>query len=174
MPRLQYKITAFVFLLIIAVPVFLSVKFILEENLIQEEVEEKMNTVVLRSVSIAKADIIWIKAGKEILLDDKLFDVKNFAVKKDTIILTGYFDDKETELLAKFKKYTETNDRDNPLSKLAFKFLFCPVYNNYDEIVYETSWHFISNKYYSFDEMLPAAPSLSFTHPPKLLIPSFI
>jgi hypothetical protein len=174
MHRLQHKLIALVFLLIVAVPVLLSVKFILEENLIQEEVEEKMNTAVLKSISIPKADIIWIKAGKEILLDDKLFDVKNFTVKKDTITLTGYFDDKETELLAKFKKYTETNDRDNPLSKLAFKFLFCPVYNNYAEIVYETSWHFISNKYHSFEEMLPAAPSRSFTHPPQSLIPYFI
>lgn len=168
MHRLPNKLIAFIFLLIISVPVFLSVKFILEENMIWEEVEEKMNTAVLQSVSIAKADIIWVKAGKEILLDDKLFDVKHIEYSNGMAILTGFFDTEETELLTKFKKYTDDNSRDNPLNKLAFKFLFCPVYNSYAEIIYETHWQSVSHQYYSFDEMLPASPSLPFAHPPQL------
>ncbi len=171
MQRLQHKLIAFVFLLIVAVPVFLSLQFILEKKLIQEEVDEKMKTAVLQTIRIPKADIIWIKAGKEILLDDKLFDVKHFESTNEMVTLTGFFDTEETELLSRFKKYTDTNNRDNPLSRSAFKFLFCPVYNSHAEIVYETSWQSISRQYYSFKEMLPAAPILSFTQPPQIWLP---
>jgi hypothetical protein len=168
MGHLQKKIVAFVFLLIMAVPVFISVNFILQENMIQEEVDEKMNTVTLQSITVAKVDIVWLRAGKEILLGDRLFDVKNVETKNDSLILTGYFDTEETELLAGFKKYTESNNNDSPLSKSIFKFLFSPVFNHHYELVYEAGWLAVSNQYHLFSETLPPPPSLSFTHPPQL------
>jgi len=168
MYSLTKKIIAFVFLLTVSVPVCLSVKFILEQALIEEEADEKMNTVVLQKVSIAKADIVWIKAGKEILLDGKLFDIKYTESNNDIVTFTGFFDTEETEVVEKFKKYTEANDRKNPLSKMAFKFLFCPMYMSPVEVVYGSAWHNIKNQYYSFDEMLPPAPGYTFIHPPQL------
>ncbi len=174
MNSLPKKIAAFIFLLIVAVPVCLSLKFIVEEILIQQEVDEKMNTEVLQSVRIPKADIIWIKAEKEILLDDKLFDVKFFTCDNDTVTLTGFFDDDETALVSAFKKYADANERENPLSELAFKFLFSAVYNSHPVIVFEMHWHAVSNQYHSFIEILPAAPSMSYVHPPQLTTSSFM
>lgn len=168
MNEVQNKIVAFLFLLMVAIPLFLSVKFILEENLIQQEVEEKMNSFVLQSVNIGKTDIAWVRNGKEILIGDKYFDVRDIETSGDVLILTGYFDTEETNLLAAFTNYTEHQNRGNPLNELAFKFLFSTVYNSYYAIVYDTTLHAISNKYYSFDEMLPAAPTLPFVQPPKL------
>jgi len=155
------------FLLIMAVPVFLSLKFIVEESLILLEVEEKLETETLLAVKVAKTDIIWIKPGKEILLGGQFFDVKHTESKNDTLILTGYFDIEETELLDGFKKYTDNNHH-NPLSKSVFKFLFSPFFNSPHEINYETGWLAVSNQYPLFDETLPASPCLSFIHPPQL------
>jgi len=168
MYSLTKKIIAFVFLLVVSVPVCLSVKFILEQALIEEEADEKMHTAVLQKVSIAKADIVWIKPGKEILLDGKLFDIKFTVSGNDTVTFTGFFDTEETEVVEKFKKYTETNGRENPLSKMAFKFLFCPMYFSQLEIAYGSNWQQVKNQYYSFDEMLPPAPGYPFIHPPQL------
>jgi hypothetical protein len=174
MYRLQTKLIAFTFLLIVSVPVFLSVKFILKEILIEQEVEEKMKSEVLQTVRIAKTAINWVKPGKEILLDNKLFDVKYFESTNDIVTLTGFFDNEETELMSELNKYAEGNDKENPFSELAFKFQFSPLYNSHAEMSCATTWHCVSNQYHSFVSTLPVAPSSSFTHPPKLQASFFI
>lgn len=168
MYRLHKQIIAFLFLLIVAVPLFVSLKFILEESLIQQAVEEKMNTVELQSVTVSKADIVWIRAGKEILVGNKIFDVKDFKTKDGVVTLTGYFDTEETALLSAYKNYTEKNNQDNPLSKSAFKFLFSTDYYSHKEIIPERNWQLVSATWPVFDEKLPLFPDLSFTQPPKL------
>jgi len=167
MRPLQKRIIALLCLLIVAIPVLLSLKFIVQESMIMQEVDEKLNTEALQSVTVAKKDIIWVKADREILLGDELFDIKYNESKNDSIIFTGFFDSKETELLAGFKKYTESNNNDNPLSDFTFKFLFSPVFNNYHTIVYETGWVNVSSHYPLFTETLPAAPSRTFIQPPR-------
>lgn len=168
MYRLHKQITAFLFLLIVAVPLFVSLKFIVEESLIKQAVEEKMNTFALQSITISKTDIVWIKAGKEILVDDKYFDVKNYQTENGVVTLTGYFDREETDLFSAFKNYTEKNNQDNPLSKSAFKFLFSTDYNSHKEIIPERNWQLVSDTWLSFDERLPQFPALAFTQPPQL------
>lgn len=165
---LHKQIIAFLFLLIVAVPLFVSLKFIVEESLIQQAVEEKMNTVVLQSVTVSKADIIWIRAGKEILVDDKIFDVKDYETKDEVVTLTGYFDREETALLSAYKNYTEKNNQDNPLSKSTFKFLFSTDYHSHKEIIAERNWQLVLATWPVFDERLPLFPDLTFTQPPKL------
>jgi hypothetical protein len=167
MGPLQRKIVACMFLLMMAVPVFLSLKFILEESLILLEVDEKMETETLHSISIAKADVIWIRAGKEVLVNDEFFDVKRTELRNDSLILTGYFDTEETELLGSFKKYTERNNN-GPFGKSLFKFLFSPFFHSRDEIIHETGWLSVSNQYPLFSETLPASPCLPFIHPPQV------
>lgn len=167
MHSLQKKTVAFLCLLIVAVPVLLSLKFILEQRIIMQEAEEKLHTEVLQSITVAKVDIVWVKVGKEILLGDELFDIKYTESKADSLIFTGFFDTQETALLAGFKKYTESNNSDNPLSDFTFKCIFSPVFNNYHKIVYETEWVTISNPYALFSEILPVAPCQQFIQPPR-------
>ena len=156
------------FLAIMAAPVFLSVKFIIEQTLIEQEVEEKMNSVVLQSITISNADITWVKAGKEILVAGKYFDVKSYEINNGVATLTGYFDNEETGLLTELKKHTENNGKDNILSKYAFKYLFPIVYNSFIQMLFDRNQFRVSNIYYSFCEMLPTSPSLAFIQPPKI------
>lgn len=174
MYRLSTKIIAFFFLLIVSVPVLLSLHFLLQEMIIQQEVEEKLKTDVLQSVRVARADITWIRANKEVLLNGELFDVKYVETDNEIITLTGFFDTAETKLLADLKKYTEHSSQDNPASEFSFEFQYLPLYNSYFQITCERDWRSISNQYHSFVAMLPTAPGLPFTHPPRLHYSSFI
>ncbi len=167
MHGVRKKFIAFTFLLIVAVPLFLSLKFIVEEHLIQQQVEEKMNALTLQSITITKADIIWIRAEKEVLVDDKIFDVNDYKIEDGLVTLTGYFDTEETALVNEFKDYTEKDNDDNPLTKSAFKFLFSTAYNSHSVIIAERNWHLISHSYNHFEEMLPTVAGSSFTQPPK-------
>jgi hypothetical protein len=167
MLQLKNKIIAFVLLLIVAIPVFLSLEFLLKENIIQQEADAKMETIVLKSVRIPAAKLIWLRKGKEVLIDGKLFDIKSFKTENGLVTLLGFYDDKETKLLDEYKNITD-NNTNNPLSELAFKFLFSTVYNSSFEMAYTANWHAVLNRYYSFDDMLPAAPTLAFIQPPRL------
>lgn len=168
MPQLRNKITAFVFLLIVALPVFLSLQFILEQKLIQEEVEEKMEKAALISVSIPVTELVWVKRGKEVLLNGRLFDIKSFNIENNQITLTGCFDDKETELVEQHKNTTEKNSGSNTLSQLALKFLLSPVSDAYAEMTFAAYWQSVSNHYYSFTSMLPETPGRALIQPPQL------
>jgi hypothetical protein len=170
MYRLSTKITAFFFLLIVSVPVLLSLNFILTEMQIQQEVEEKLKTEVLQTIRVAEAEITWIRAGKEVLLNGRLFDVKYISSDNNVVTLTGFFDTEEAKLFSDLKNYTEHGSKDNPASEFAFKFQFPPVYISHFEMTFETNWRSISNQYHSFVSILPTAPNLTLIHPPRLKV----
>lgn len=171
---LSTKITAFFFLLIVSVPVLLSLNFILKEMRIQHEVEEKLKTEVLQTIQVAKAEITWIRAGKEVLLNGRLFDVKHISSDNNMVTLTGFFDTEETKLFSDLKNYTEGGSKENPGSDFTFKFQFPPFYSSHFEMNFDTNWRCISKQYHSFISILPTAPSLSVIHPPRVKSSYFI
>ena len=62
---------------------------------------------MLVTISMSKEDIHWVKKGKEILVKDRLFDIKSFRTDGNTCFITGLFDDDETALI----KTIENNQR---------------------------------------------------------------
>jgi len=154
MYKLHKQIIAFIFLLIVTVPLLFSIKFIIKESLLHKAVEEKMKSVHLQTIHIAKKDLVWIRAGKEILVNDKFFDVKKYHTKEGMVILTGYFDEEETMIISIHKKNTEKDNQDNPISKSAFKFLFSTDLKSHIEIIHERNWKLIAKHWFVFDERL--------------------
>ena len=65
---------------------------------------------MLHTITLAKKDVHWLKDGKEILINGRMFDVKSFLPANDgKIIFSGLFDDDETELVNKVKE-NQQND----------------------------------------------------------------
>lgn len=64
----------------------------------QTEAEERLEKNHLQTIYIARANLHWTKAGKEICIDNKLFDVKEYHVNGDELIVKGLFDEEETAL----------------------------------------------------------------------------
>jgi len=65
---------------------------------------------MLHTITLAKKDVHWLKDGKEILINGRMFDVKSFLPAGDgKIIFSGLFDDDETELVNKVKE-NQQND----------------------------------------------------------------
>lgn len=168
MNRLHKQIIALLFLLIAAVPLFFSMKFIVQEGLLHQAVEKKMKSVELQTITIAKKDIVWIKAGKEILLDDKFFDVKQFHIKDEMVTLTGYFDTEEDELVSSYKKQTEKNNRNNPFNNSVVKFLFSTDYTSYKELLLEKHWQLVSAAWPVFEEKLLQHTKQPLIQPPNI------
>ena len=170
MYRTNKILTASVLLLLVAIPLFFSVTILVKQKIVQYQRNERFNKEVLQTISVLAKDIYWVKPGKEILFDGKLFDVKYFETKDGTISLTGFFDHKEDKLVQRIVKLAKQKEQSNsPFSEPAIKFIFFPTYISQVQLTNEVCWKFISQQqYHQFDEMIPAAPTHTLIHPPRL------
>jgi hypothetical protein len=92
------KITALFFLIAIITPIIYISSLQVKQLVIQREAMEKMETSALQKITISRNDVCWIKTGKELILNKKLFDVERFQQVNDSLILFGLFDEEETRL----------------------------------------------------------------------------
>lgn len=159
--------TAFILLLILAIPLLFSVSVLVKQQIAQSQRNEKFNKEILQTITVSPSEIYWVKPEKEILFKGKLFDVKSYTKKGSSISLTGFFDHKEDKLVQQIVKLAlQKNQSGSPLSEPAIKFLFFPAYASQHEIISEICWKFVSQQYHQFDEMIPVAPCSLPTHPP--------
>lgn len=163
-------ITACLLLLLVAIPLFFAVTVLVKQKIVQYQRNERFNKEILQTITVSAKDIYWVKPGKEILFDRKLFDVKSFETKDSIITLTGFFDHKEDKLVQHIVKLAKQKEQSNsPFSESAIKFIFFPTYTSPAQLTNEVCWKFISQQpYHSFDEMIPAAPTHELIHPPRL------
>ena len=162
------KISAFGLLLLVAIPLIFSLTVLVKQKVLHYQRNKKFDKEILQTITVSRENIYWVKPGKEILFDGKLFDVKSFTTDGNSISLLGFFDHKEDKLVQQIVKLAkQKNQSGSPLSNTGIKFLFFPVYINQSEITQTRSWKFISQQYYSFDEMIPVAPGHSLAHPPR-------
>lgn len=160
-------ITAFVILLILAIPLFFSVSVLVKQQIAQSQRNEKFSKEILQTITVSSSEIYWVKPEKEILFKGKLFDVKSYVKKGSSISLTGFFDQKEDKLVQQIVKLAlQKNKSGSPLSEPAIKFLFFPAYVSQHEIISDIFWKKCSQQYRQFDEMIPTAPCRLPIHPP--------
>ncbi len=160
------KITAWGLLLLVAIPLFFSVSILVRQKILHFQREKKFEKETLQTVVVSAPDIYWVKPGKEILLDGKLFDVKSFTTNDNKISLLGFFDQKEDKLVQQIvAREKQKRKTDSPFN--AVKFLFFPVYIAQHGISYEAGWKILSQQYYTFNEMTACSPSYPVIHPPR-------
>ena len=167
MYRLKKIITAFVLLLILAIPLFFSVLVLVKQQIAQSQRNEKFSKEILQTITVSTSAIYWVKPGKEILFNGKLFDVKSYTKNCNSLSLTGFFDHKEDKLVQQIVKLAlQKNQSGSPFSQPAIKFLFFPAYAIQHEINAELNWKYISQPYHQYDEVIPTPPCSSPVHPP--------
>ena len=64
--------------------------------------KERMENQILHSITLADNQIHWSKAGKEIWVDGKMFDIKSTEHKNGKTTFHGLFDEEETLLKKNF------------------------------------------------------------------------
>jgi len=64
---------------------------------IQYEVREKLEKDLLQTIAVSSDELIW-NNKKEVSINGRLFDVQFCKAQNGKYILTGLFDDKETEI----------------------------------------------------------------------------
>lgn len=127
--RSYKKIVAAWLLLLIGVPLFFTLLFLVKQQLIQHHMLEKMEQGYVSTYCFSTGDLHWIKEGKELLIKGKLFDVKAYTIASDSTTLTGLFDEEEELLKTTFLQIVNSkNEQPTPLQLLLLKSFFSPAF----------------------------------------------
>ncbi len=119
------NIKATFLLLIVAIPLFLSIVFLLTQLTIQFQMEYELETAATQKFTLGADQVHWIKKNKEILINGKFFDLKSFTVNIDSIIVEGIFDEDEDALNEKYSDLIDHKKQTHPFcNSLAFLFIF--------------------------------------------------
>lgn len=119
------NIKATFLLLIVAIPLLLSIGFLLTQLSIQVQMECELENAATQKFTLGADQVHWIKKNKEILIDGKYFDLKSITVNKDSIIVEGIFDEDEDVLNEKYGGMTDHKKQAHPFcNSLAFLFIF--------------------------------------------------
>lgn len=68
------------------------------------EMTEKMEHAQLIEVAIPTTSVHWIKKGKELLIEGKLFDIKTVTEKNGYSYFKGLYDEVETAIIAQIRQ----------------------------------------------------------------------
>ena len=162
------KITALGLLLLLAIPVFFSLATLVKQKIIQLQRTDRLENELLKTISISAEKLCWIKLGKEVLVDGKLFDVKSFKTSGTNILLTCFFDEKEDNLVKQINNLIgQKKESSSPFSQLAVKFLFAPVYNEPGSFSIQNPWHIIARQFSTYTEVVSTGYHPAFTPPPE-------
>jgi hypothetical protein len=96
--RLPKIITAIPIILLVLLPCIYCLYFQVNDYRIWKQMEEKLESAQLQTVIIPVAEFRWYEENREIVVHGTMFDVKSIERKGDNYIVTGLFDEAETEL----------------------------------------------------------------------------
>jgi len=74
----------------------------------KRQLENKM----LHTIMLAENEVHWLKEGKEILINGRMFDIKSFhPAGNGKIIFSGLYDDDETALVTQMSKNQQNENK---------------------------------------------------------------
>ncbi len=101
------------FILIItasALPLFFSGFFIASRVVIRQIMMKRLEKENVQTIYIPISEFSWYKKNREIVVDDKMLDVKSIEKKDSVYVVTGIFDEMETELNVQLEKTSENKN----------------------------------------------------------------
>lgn len=113
------------FILLGFTPLLFFVFTEIKQQAIQHNMKQLLETKMLQVVVVAENNIHWVKKGKEILINGRMFDVKSiYKGSHGKIVFSGLYDDDETLLVNEVqKKQQHANNTGSKLLSQLFQLL---------------------------------------------------
>lgn len=86
--------------------------------MIRYEMKEKLEKELLHTITVPREEVSWVKYNKEIIVGDKLFDVKSSSEKDGLCFFIGLFDAEETALNDLLEKDNDDKNENDLLGQL--------------------------------------------------------
>jgi hypothetical protein len=163
------KIMAFSLLLLVAMPLLIFSFLQLKQLYIQHQMEERLELASLKTIELSYNSFTWIKNGKEILINNKLFDVKSFTKKENSIVFTGLYDNDEDSIQKSIEHLAQHEKNDgNPIKLSILKLAFSPMMKS--QFTFETNIFFTQiQKVYAVFQENSISQSISVPTTPPLV-----
>jgi hypothetical protein len=118
-------ITALALLLLVAAPLLVSVYYQAKQRYVQHQMKEQLETAALQTLALT-GEPTWVKPGKEMWVDGKLFDVKRITPTAIGYTVVGLFDHQETAIAHKAAQQSESQA--NRAAQAALQCLLLALY----------------------------------------------
>jgi hypothetical protein len=158
------KISASLFILLGFTPLLFIIYTSIKQQEIRQNMKRQLEIKMLHTITLAKKDIHWLKDGKELLINGRMFDVKKIGPAGDgKIIFSGLYDDDETVLVNKMKRnqQNENNAGGKILAQL-FQLLQASFNNAHTDVFIPS----LNNNHFPGIEQCLASPFIIILSPP--------
>ena len=95
--KLRNIIPAF-FSALLAVPLLALLLLQVAQVLLKHSAGDRMHKEILQTIRIPADQVVWEKKEKEIVLEGKMFDIREYAIRDGIFTATGFFDDEESRI----------------------------------------------------------------------------
>jgi hypothetical protein len=112
---------AWLLLLSSSLPFVFPATLMVQRAFVVHEMKEKLEREELHEVRISKSSIRWVKAGKECMINNRMFDVKDQTASGDSVVLRGLYDDKEKEIIARMESVSTPLHQDQERSNTIYQ-----------------------------------------------------
>lgn len=101
---------------------FLAPGWLLVEQAVAiHKVKEKLECEQLTEIMFSRHSIQWVERGKECLINNRMFDVKELRITGDTVVLLGLYDDQEKQILARLGALPASSRKDQNRAQLIYQ-----------------------------------------------------
>jgi predicted HNH restriction endonuclease len=159
------KISALL-LLIVSIPILYLVVLLSKQQIVKYKTVAKLEASYLQQVTIHVNNVKWTNEEKEVFINNELFDIESYSIKKDSIQFVGLYDTDEETII---KNLNQTTDQSNAATsnQKILNLLFLPYYFNNNFFSFQATWRLISNRYLPYNITIPNYSSYVITLPPK-------
>ena len=159
------KFSAILLLGVTLVPLLFMAVSLLHQQWNRWEMTEKMEHAQLIELAIQDTAVHWVKPGKELLVNGKLFDVKTVAHQNGVTHFTGLYDHEETAIIAHIRNQMHKEQGTQRVQATLFCYLLLggdPTQLQHDFICYQE----ITSRPQILDEGFLIPPALARMTPP--------
>lgn len=96
--KCPYIIPAF-FSALLALPLLALLLLQGAQLVLKQTAAARMKVELLQTIHIPADEVVWEKEGKEVVLDGKMFDIRDYTLSNGILSATGFFDEEETGIL---------------------------------------------------------------------------
>ncbi len=115
----------------------------------------------LYSLEININELTWETKGKELIINNHLFDIKTISYKNNKAIITGWYDGDEDDINTAINNHNDNSKKEKNTYPF-FSYIFCEPVTNFN------IEHFaqIQNKKYYFKNIYPYEVAIQILAPP--------
>ncbi len=94
--------------------------------------KEKLEESITQTITLSKEKLIWVKKGKEIKINGKMFDIKSIETNKNgDYVVSGLYDEQEDKLFASIDKILSQKENANPFTSIGLNWIQQLLYTPY-------------------------------------------